>query len=193
MVAQRVPREAAVRALSMEVGLVFRAMSTLHLLSGLPCAGKTTYANALKSDSHAVIFTLDVWLITLFGRYDLAEVGHEEHTRRVLACREVTWSAAAALLVRSTDVILDDGFFFRAHREAYVQRAAMLGATTKIHHLWLPLPRLMARIERRNQNLPPFNFRIDPVTLSTFAGIYEPPSESEGAEVVDVRNELTAH
>ena len=63
-------------------------MPTVHLISGLPCSGKTTYAVGLKADANCVLFTLDRWLITLFGKYSLTSVGHEEHTRRVLACRE---------------------------------------------------------------------------------------------------------
>jgi predicted kinase len=43
-------------------------MPTVHLISGLPCSGKTTYAVGLKADANCVLFTLDRWLITLFGR-----------------------------------------------------------------------------------------------------------------------------
>ncbi len=60
-------------------------MSTAHMICGLPCAGKTTYALGLQADLNSVLLSLDRWLITAHGRYSLATVGHEEHTRRVLA------------------------------------------------------------------------------------------------------------
>ena len=41
-------------------------MATLHLISGLPCSGKTTYAAALGADANAALFSLDRWLITAF-------------------------------------------------------------------------------------------------------------------------------
>ena len=63
-------------------------MPTAHLISGLPCAGKSTYAQQLQLRTGAVVFTLDRFLITMFGRYDVPDVGGEEHVRRVLACRE---------------------------------------------------------------------------------------------------------
>jgi predicted kinase len=66
---------------------------TAHLITGLPCSGKTTYAMSLAEASGGVLFSLDYWFITLHGRYSLDE-----------------------LLRRGVDVVLDDGFFFREHR-----------------------------------------------------------------------------
>jgi predicted kinase len=43
-------------------------MATLHLISGLPCSGKTTYATGLRADLGAALFSLDRWLIIAFGR-----------------------------------------------------------------------------------------------------------------------------
>jgi predicted kinase len=161
-------------------------MPTLHLISGLPCSGKTTYATGLRADANAVLFSLDRWLLTAFGRYEIADIGHEEHTRRVLACRELIWNPAAELLRRSVDVILDDGFFLRRHRVRHVELAAAAGAATKIHFIDTPLPVIRTRLAQRNASLPPLNFRIEPDLLLAFRSLYEVPSEAEGAEVVAV-------
>jgi predicted kinase len=163
-------------------------MSTAHLISGLPCSGKTTYAVALRADANSVLFSLDRWLITSFGRYSIASVGHEEHTRRVLACRELIWDAASEFLRRSVDVILDDGFFLRANRVRYVELSNSVGAKAKIHFMDTPISVLRARLEERNAKLPRYNFHIDPATLQGFVGLFEEPSGQEGAELVVVRN-----
>lgn len=163
-------------------------MATLHLICGLPCSGKSTYARALQADANCVLLVLDRWLISAFGKYELTAVGQEEHTRRVLACRELMWEAVAELLRRSVDVILDDGFFLRHHRVRQVALAEAVGASATIHHIDTPLDVIRARLAVRNAQLPAFNFRIDPEALVGFSGLFEPPSKSEGAEVLVIRD-----
>lgn len=163
-------------------------MATTHLISGLPCSGKTTYAVGLRADINSVLFSLDRWLITSFGRYLIAEVGHEEHVRRVLACRELIWDAASELLKRGVDVILDDGFFLRENRMRCVELSRRSGASAKIHYIDTPLAVLRARLENRNARLPKYNFWIGPDALEAFAGLFEIPSHDEGADLIVVKD-----
>jgi predicted kinase len=163
-------------------------MPTVHLISGLPCSGKTTYAIGLQQRTRdCVLFSLDRWLITAFGKYSLASVGQEEHTRRVLACRDLIWQSASELLRRGVDVILDDGFFLREHRARYVRLAAGWGANATTHFIDTPIDVVRARLEERNAKLPQFNFAINPETLQGFLAMFEAPSRDEGAEIVVIR------
>ena len=167
-------------------------MPTLHLISGLPCSGKTTYASRLHQSRDSVLFTLDQWLITLFGRYSIADVGHDEHVRRVLACRELIWSAASELLQRSVDVILDDGFFLRENRMQFIERARASGAAAITHVVSAPMDVVRSRLQARNAHLPEFNFWIDERMLHQFIDLYQVPSDDEGAEIVTVSDARTA-
>lgn len=166
-------------------------MATVHLISGLPGAGKSTYAQQLQLRTDAVVFTLDRFLITMFGRYHVPDVGGEEHVRRVLACREVIWMAAERLLMLGSDVILDDGYFLREHRRKVVDAAVALGASAKIHFIDTPLDEIRRRLLDRNQNLPVFNFAIEPETLEGCVRLFEAPSDADAAEVIVVERGRT--
>ena len=161
-------------------------MANVHLISGLPGSGKSTYAQQLQLRTGAVVFTLDRFLITMFGRYDVPDVGGAEHVRRVLACREVIWMSAEELLAHGSDVILDDGYFLREHRRNVVEAAVALGAAAKIHFIDTPLAEIRKRLADRNQNLPVYNFAIAPETLEGCLRLFETPSDADAAEVIVV-------
>lgn len=161
-------------------------MKNVHLISGLPCSGKTTYSKRLAAELGAVHFWLDYWLITLHGDYDIDEVGHPEHARRVLACRELIWNMALEFPRRDVDVILDDGFFLREHRQQVIRMAQEAGAQAKIHYLNTPVDVLRERLEERNANLPKYNFPISPDRFEHFVAMYEVPTADEGAELIIV-------
>lgn len=161
---------------------------TLHLISGLPCAGKTTYVGRLKENHDAVHLSLDRWLITCFGRYALEVVGYQEHLRRVYACRELIWSVAAEFLRRGADVILDDGFFRRDDRGRYIELARELGAGAVIHFVDTPAEIIRARLAARNRDPGEYHFEIRPESLEGFAAFFEPPSADEGAHLIVVRD-----
>lgn len=162
-------------------------MATVHLISGLPCAGKSTYSRTLKADTGGVHFVLDYWLITAFGHYHIEEAGYEEHVRRVVACRKLIWEVAGEFLIREVDVILDDGFFFREHRLQYSKMSETLNARTRVHFIDTPMDIIRLRLEKRNEDLPEYNFRIDPGRIDDFFRSFEIPSPGEGMEIIVVK------
>lgn len=164
-------------------------MKTVHLICGLPCAGKTTFAKQLVAERRALYLGLDEALIALHGSYSLAEVGSEEHVRRVIACRRSLWNIAEHALQIDQEVILDDGFFFRQTRERYATLCAGAGAQSVLYFLDAPYDLLLARLQERNRHLPHTNFEIAAVQLEQFLRIFEPPTAAEGNELRVVHTE----
>ena len=165
-------------------------MPTAHLISGLPCSGKTTHARALRDTTKGILFSLDYWLITLHGRYSLDTVGQEEHVRRVVACRQLISDLAAEFLRLGLDVILDDGFFFREHRLKQIA-AFQSDVRVRTHVVQVPVPVLRARLVNRNVNLPEYNFSVTTEMLERFVAMYEEPTPDEGAQLLYVNGGAT--
>ena len=80
-------------------------MATLHLMVGLPCSGKTTYARQLAREVNALLLTLDAWHLELFGD----DVGHEDHDARHQVIEKIMWGVARHILELGGDVVLDFG------------------------------------------------------------------------------------
>jgi len=122
-------------------------MTTLHLMVGLPCSGKTTLAKSLEVQLGALRLTPDEWHRYLFGQ-DATRPEHDERHRKIEALQ---WKVAATALQHGLDVILDFGLWAKVERQNYRRRAAALGAITKIHFLDVPFEELVERLAIRNQ------------------------------------------
>lgn len=150
-------------------------MATLHLMIGLPCSGKTTYARRLAEETHALLLTLDVWHLKLFGD----DVGQDNHDKRHMRIEEIMWDVAKHVLVIGGDVVLDYGCWARVERDDYRKRAGECGVNFKLHYMDVPYPELYRRLENRNQNLPEGVFQIPTVEMDRYLTMFEPPAEDE--------------
>ncbi len=154
-------------------------MTTLHLIVGLPCAGKTTYARALEREQSAIRLTLDEWHIQLFGRDFTLDFVHPEHGARHQRIEQVMWGVAARALQLGVPVILDYGLWGRSERDDYRARAAALGVHCQVHYLHVPVDVMLTRLELRNANLPEGSFQIPVGTLLEWTKVFQAPTADE--------------
>lgn len=141
----------------------------------MPGAGKTTLAQRLERELPALRLTPDEWIRPLYG-------GHLSQSELDAArdpVETVQWAVAAAALAVGTSVILDFGFWARAERESFRERAAALGARSQVHGLVVPKEALWARLNRRNADLPPATFRITREQFDSWWVLFEPPDDDE--------------
>jgi predicted kinase len=89
---------------------------------GLPCSGKTAYARQLAAETNALLLTLDVWHLKLFGD-DSGEEHRDEHNERHERVEKIMWDVAKHVLEVGGDVILDYGCWARVERDDYRNRA----------------------------------------------------------------------
>jgi predicted kinase len=150
-------------------------MATLHLMIGLPCSGKTTLAHQLEQKYSALRLTPDEWHTCLYGQ----DAEEKEHDDRHDAIESLLWGVASRVLTLGVDVILDFGCWVRSQRDDFRSRATELGADFKIHFLDVPEEMLLARLKKRNAQLPEGAFRIPETMLKEWFLIFEPPSKEE--------------
>ena len=138
---------------------------------GLPCSGKTTLAKKLESELGVLRLTPDEWHRFLYGQ----DATHPKHDERHSKIETLQWEVAASALKRGLDVILDFGTWAKEERDDFRNRAAALGAETKIHFLDVPFDELLVRLEARNQLSPEEVTIIPPSKMKEYLPHFQLP------------------
>ena len=150
-------------------------MATLHLMVGLPCSGKTTFAQKLEHEQSALRLNTDEWHISLFGQ----DAEEPEHDSRHTLIEMMLWKVASRALELGTNVILDFGFWAREEREDYRSRAKELGASSEVHFLDVPIDELMQRLRARNSQSSTASFYIPEEMMKPWIAFFQRPTPDE--------------
>ena len=150
-------------------------MATLHLMVGLPCSGKTTYAKKLAITEKALLLTPDVWHLKLYGK-DFPGPYHDE---RHDVIEKIMWDVAKNVLSLGISVILDFGFWGKSERMDLRQKAKTLNVNFKIHFMDVSKEELFARLEQRNAQAGDETWYTPPEFLEQWYDQFEPPMPEE--------------
>ncbi len=154
------------------------------MMCGLTGSGKTTYAKRLEREENAVRFSVDEWMIDLYGHHMPRAVFDE----RLRVIKDLLWNVARWLLELEVNVVLDFGFWKRKERLDFQARAQTAGATPLLYFFDIPFLELQARLEARNAVLDAGTYEITQEMLEMFAGWFELPTEAEGLNIIRVRS-----
>lgn len=152
-------------------------MATLFLICGLPGAGKTTLAYQLEQERRALRLSPDEWIARLLK--DTQDIPERDRLRSPVEA--IQWQVASKALALGIDVILEWGFWSRAERRHYQERAEAIGALVEFRFLEPDRDELWARLSARNANLPPGGFVVTEADLDLWSSWYEPASPEECA------------
>lgn len=150
-------------------------MTTLHLMVGLPCSGKTTLAKSLEQELLALRLTPDEWHIPLFGQ----DAEDPQHDARHSQIEALLWNIASRALELGTNVILDYGFWAQEEREEYRLRAKQLGASSEVHYLDVPEDELLRRLQARNAQSSQQSFLIGEEAMKPWIAFFQEPTPDE--------------
>lgn len=149
-------------------------MTTLHLMVGLPCSGKTTLARTLEQEHSALRLTPDDWHVRLFGQ----DAADPQHDARHSLIEALQWEVAERALALGTSVVLDFGFWAREEREDLRSRAKRLGASSEVHFLDVPSDELLRRLADRNTR-PGRAFHIPEEMMRPWIELFQKPGPEE--------------
>lgn len=155
--------------------------TTVHLLCGLPGAGKTTLARQLEAGLPAVRFSLDEWMLRLYPDLHFAD---GDYAALAETCKLLIWDIARQVLNGGTDVVLDWNQWNRQRRAAWAGKAEAAGAAVVLHYVRAPLQTAIERAAVRAGRREAGSHRIGEADVRHLAGIFEEPEPSEGLRIL---------
>jgi predicted kinase len=143
-------------------------VATLHVLVGLPGAGKTTLAKRLEAEHDALRFTPDDW----FVRLDLTDPdGRRRDSMEGLMLR-----LALRCLELGVDAVVDFGVWSRDERACLRDLARRRGADSRLYYLPVEPEESWRRVTARQDAAV---LGIERADLTRWATLFETPSAEE--------------
>ncbi len=161
----------------------------IHLLVGNTGAGKSTYANSLKSETNGFIFTLDKWNKVLFFPDKTDADGLDWFLERIERAESLMQDLILQLEDLNVDSILDVGLSKFVHREKYRKFAKENNITVKIHFLNVPKEIRKERILKRNiEKGVTFEFEVSESNFEFMENWFETLTETELLNAIIIKN-----
>lgn len=158
----------------------------IHLLAGLNGAGKTTLARHLEVTLPAVRFSLDEWMLRLYG----LSFDDPLYPDRAETCRGLIWDLTAQIIRAGSSVVLDWNMWSRSRRADAVERAVQLGVTCHLHHVIVsPDTAIQRAADRQDPNA----HRLNAVDVRHLAQLFQQPDPAEGFVLHLVAENATNH
>ena len=150
------------------------------LIVGCTGAGKTTYARALADEIGGLRFSIDEWMMPLFGPDVPQPIEFAWMMERVNRCEAIIWTMAQQGVARGVPVVLDLGFTKYEHRQKFRDLAAEAGLSAAVHFIDVSRETRWQRVQRRNaEQGDTFAMHVDRGMFDFMESLWEPPVQAE--------------
>jgi len=146
-------------------------MTKIYFICGFIGSGKTTYSKKLSESKSAFRFSIDEWMIPLYGEHMERNVFDD----RLATLQNLFKDAALQMLNLDVPVIFDFGFWTRADREHFAQWATENTVEYEFHYLNVSFEECSKRALSRNSELENKAYEMTPAMLSMFWSWFETP------------------
>lgn len=152
----------------------------IHLTCGSTGAGKTTYSRTLAHELGGVVFSIDEWMVSLFGDDAPKDMNPGWFMPRVERCEQQIRSVILQLAALGTPSVLDLGFQRLEHRQAYTAFAEESGLPFELHFLDTAADVRWSRVDSRNKEQgATYKLNITRSMFDYIETVWEPPTPSE--------------
>ncbi|MEZ9896097.1 AAA family ATPase [Vibrio breoganii] len=150
-------------------------MTKIYFVCGFIGSGKTTYSKTLAQKHGAFRFSIDEWMIPLYGEHMEREV----FNHRLATLQELFKDSALQLFSLGVPVIFDFGFWRKADRDTFTDWASKVGAEGEVHYLDVSFDACKQRAFTRNSDLNGKSYEMTPEMLDLFWSWFEVPASNE--------------
>jgi predicted kinase len=151
-----------------------------HLVCGSTGAGKTTYSLALTQRLNGVRFSIDEWMVGLFGKDKPEPMLFDWVVDRVERCEQQIGRMATQCARAGVAPVLDLSFLRASGRANFARIAEQAGCSVALHLLHLPAAERWNRVKVRNETRgETFSLAVSQPIFDFFENIWEPPTSAE--------------
>jgi predicted kinase len=154
--------------------------TAFHLICGSTGAGKTTYALGLAERLNGIQFSIDEWMVRLFGKDQPQTIQFNWVMDRVERCEQQIGRVATQCARAGVTPVLDLSFLRARDRANFAKIAEQAGCSVKLHVLDLPATERWERVKLRNEARgETFSLTISKPIFDFFEKIWERPTPAE--------------
>jgi len=150
------------------------------LVVGCTGAGKTTYARKLADELGALRFSIDEWMMPLFGPDQPTPIRFDWMMERVNRCEAMIFSLVQQAAARGVPAVLDLGFTKYEHREKFRSLCADAGLSVAVHFVDVSREVRWQRVHRANaEQGETYAMQVDRSMFDFMESMWEPPKADE--------------
>ncbi len=152
----------------------------IHLVCGSTGAGKTTYAVGLCRDLGGLHFSIDDWMVGLFGPDQADRPDWNWIAARLARCEHRILDIALQAAGKGMPSVLDLGLQQAEQRGRVASRVSAAGWAPRLHFLDVDAETRWQRVETRNRERgPTYRLAVTRPMFDFIETLWQPPGPSE--------------
>jgi predicted kinase len=155
----------------------------IYFICGFVCSGKTTFAKQIAANKPAFRFSIDEWMIPLYGEHMSRQLFDE----RLGTLQELFKDAALQMVNLGVSVIFDFGFWKLAHRNSIREWADINQLDWELIYIESDFDECSKRAAYRNSMANDKSYEMTAEMLSLFWSWFESPI-NENATTISMQS-----